>query len=181
MRIMKKQIRKRHVKIMHHKKSKLNKKTVIFWVIIAILICTVSCYILFKEKVAATVNGEKILEKRVEAVYNSLPSYSKIPKSQILQQIIDMKILAHYAEKQGYGLSDASFEDKFRKMRFSENKTASQFETEFELWGINKDDFKESIELSIFVPGVLNNNQEAARNIVENERKTAEIQIFKKY
>ena len=161
--------------------KKSNKKTLILSIVVILLILAVSYCLIFKDKVVATVNGEKISEKRVDAIYNSLPSNSKIPKAQILQQIIDMKLLAHYAEKQGYGLSNATFESELKKLLSKENKPMDEFEKELDLWGIDNDDFKESMEISIFVQGVLENNQEAAANIIENERKTADIAVHSKY
>ena len=43
------------------------------------------------------------------------------------------------------------------------------------------DDYKESMEISIFIKGVLENNAEAAANIIEQGRKTADIVIYSEY
>ena len=117
----------------------------------------------------------------MDAIYNSLPSDSKISKALILQQIIDMKILVHYAEEQGFGLSDSAFESELKKLLASQNEPIDEFRKNIELWGITMDDYKESMEISIFIKGVLENNAEAAANIIEQGRKTADIVIYSEY
>ncbi len=178
---------KKHIKYAIHRKTgkkpalKVSRNMIISSIILVLIILAVSYYFIFKEKAAATVNGEKIYERRVDAIYNSLPTGSKIPKSQILQQIIDMKLLAFYIERQGYGLSDATFESELKKLLSSQNEPIDEFKRNIALWGVTMDDYKESMEISIFVKGVLENKVEAAASIVEKERKTAEIKIFKNY
>ncbi|MBS3115439.1 SurA N-terminal domain-containing protein [Candidatus Woesearchaeota archaeon] len=179
---------KKHIKRASHKKlnksravSKSNKNKFIFLTVAVLLVLAVSYYAASRDKVAATVYGEKIYEKRVDAIYNSLPSDSKISKALILQQIIDMKILVHYAEEQGFGLSDSAFESELKKLLASQNEPIDEFRKNIELWGITMDDYKESMEISIFIKGVLENNAEAAANIIEQGRKTADIVIYSEY
>ena len=160
--------------------SKSSKNTLIFLIVI-IMIVAAAYYMLSKDNVAATVNGEKIYEKRVDAIYNSLPSGSKIPKAQLLQQIIDMKILADYIEKQGYGLSDAAFNSELNKLLSAQNEPMDQFKKNIALWGVTLEDYKESMEISIFIRGVLENNAEAVANIIEKEKKTSDVVIYSKY
>ena len=177
--------KKHHKNIKHIRaiksKPNINRTKLVVSISVLILIAAAFGYLIFKDKAAATVNGEKIYEKTVDAVYNSLPSNSKISKTQLLQQIIDTKLLANYIEKQGFGLSDATFQSELKKLLSSENKSMNEFNKELSLWGITADNFKESMEISIFVKGVLENNADAAKTIIEKERASAKVVIYSKY
>ncbi|MEK6887246.1 MAG: SurA N-terminal domain-containing protein [Nanoarchaeota archaeon] len=174
-------MKKKHSVKKHARISKSVKKPIILSVLVILIIIAAVGYLFFKNDAAATVNGEKIYEKRIDAIYNSLPAGSKISKEQILQQTIDLKILANYVEEQGFGLSDATFESEFRKFLLENGESSEDFEKNLALWGATKDDFKESMEISIFIKGVLENNNDAARLIIDRERPNASIVIYSKY
>jgi hypothetical protein len=144
---------KKHVK---HKKIeenaiRISKKS--FYIIAALIIIAIIYFIYSSSKgdVAATVNGEKIYSKRIDALYNSLPSGSNMTKSQVLQRLIDTKILVDYAKTKGFDISNDAFKKELDNRLVSSGISKNDFDKELSLLGATLEDVKDTFIIESFV------------------------------
>ena len=136
-------------------KIKINKKVIISLITLVIVITASWYYFSAQNLVAATVNGEIISEKRVEALYNSLPKENRADKKAILTRLIETKLLAQYAKDKGYYLSDTDFQKELDKRLEASNSTISGLVKELDLRGATLEDVRESIMIELFVNNII--------------------------
>ena len=136
-------------------KLKINKKTTICLLIIAVVIAASWYYFSKKDFAAATVNGEVISEKRLDALYNSLPKESRADKKAILTRLVETKLLAQYIKSKGYYLDDTDFQAELNKRLEASNTTINNLVKELDLRGATLEDVRESIMIEMFVNTVI--------------------------
>ena len=129
---------------------KLSKNTLIS-IVLLILVALAICYFTTKDKVAATVGDDVIYQKTIDAIYNSLPSNSGLTKDQILQRIIDTKVLLDYIETNGFAISDSEFQVELQKELTNSGLTKEQFEASLAASGATLDDFRDSQTIENYV------------------------------
>lgn len=155
----------------HSKKNKLNKKIIIS-VLIFLILAGIIFYAISMKNVAAVVNGEKIYIKRVDALFNSLPKGTNLTKKQILNQIIDTKVLVNYAEKNTYGLTDEKFSELLNK-KLNENKlTLDELKSQLSLMGASMQDVKDTFTIENFVNSAILPNIKLTNEDIKNFRST---------
>ncbi|MFH1211918.1 MAG: peptidylprolyl isomerase [Candidatus Woesearchaeota archaeon] len=111
-------------KVLEAKKAKPkkdNSKKIIIGAAILVVIAAVVLLIIFlpkANKVLATVNGEKITLEEVNERYGSIPAQYKavVTKQQILDQIIDEKVLVWQAEKLGIPKNKTAIDEKIESI-----------------------------------------------------------------
>ena len=142
------------MKKQHKKESKsqfkISKQKILISIIVLVLVIS-GIYLATKNKVAATVGDEVIYQKSVDAIFKSLPSSSGLTKGQILQRIIDTKVLTHYIEASGFAITDAEFEAELQNELENSGLTKEEFEDTLALSGATLDDFKDSKTIEYYV------------------------------
>lgn len=163
------------------KKYKSNKKIVLGIIVTAIILCCL--YFLFKSKVAAIVDGEKIYDDRIESIYNSLPKETKMTKQQILQQLIDTKVFVNYIEKRGFILSDDEFNKELNLRLKESGLTADDFKKQLATSGASLEDVKDTFIIEAFVKSQVQseNQKQIVYQMIETQRKLSDIKILKIY
>ncbi len=145
----------KHLIILRKPQASTRNKILISAIVI-LLIIGIIAYVSTRAEAAASVNGEKILTKRVDALYDSLPKDSNsLTKAQILQRLIDTKVLVDYAEKKGYGLTEEEFKVQLQKLLTDNKLTEKELETELALRGATLDDVRDNIIVQNFVNGAV--------------------------
>ena len=103
---------------MAKKKSKKVQKSILFTAALAIVVISVFSYLIInegnilpktdKEEIAAVVNGEEITQEELDLAYSSLPQpyASLISKEDLLEQLIDKKLLLQEAKETGITVSE---------------------------------------------------------------------------
>lgn len=130
----------------------------------------------FDTRVAATINGENILLENLEKEYTKLPPEIKLgmTKEDLLEQMIDRKLLLQEAEKKGITVSYKEFTTVLNNMK-------RQFGTEFQFNSFLKEqnttilefqnDLREQLRISKFLEGILRvtvNEEEINKFFLEN-------------
>ena len=136
-------------------KIRLNKNILISLIIIAIAIFGFSYYLSTMSFVAATVNGEKIYEKRIDTIYNSLDGSNKVDKKTILNRLIETKLFVQYIKSKGYYISDTEFQKELSKRLSVSNTTIANLVKELNLRGATLEDVRENMLVELFVNNVI--------------------------
>jgi foldase protein PrsA len=101
-------------------KSKQQLKSVTFTIILTVIVIAIFAYLINQETdldnkgIAATVNGEKITNDELEMEYSKLPEQYKevVTKEDLLNQMIDAKLLLQEAKAEGISVSDEEIEEQ---------------------------------------------------------------------
>ncbi len=131
-------------------KVSFGKKSLLYIVLLVIVIGVI-VYVSSQPKVAATVNGQKIYASHVDALYQGLPAGYSLTKTQILQQLIDNKIILTYAQTRGFVLSDSDFNAILNNELNTTNMTLQDLQQQLAKTGSTLDDVRDSIALDLFV------------------------------
>jgi hypothetical protein len=141
--------------IMHHKKvhvtHKKPRKVNVALIVILFIIAIVAAYVMLQDKAVATVNGEKISAQRVDVLYSSLAPGSTLTKQEIVQRLIDAKLLVQYIEESGYGLSEEEFQRELASRLSQSGVSEEDLKKQLALRGATLDDVKETIVIELFV------------------------------
>lgn len=97
------------------------------------------------DSVAAIVNGEEIKVGELNAAYDSLPPEYKsvLDKSDLLEQLVQTKVIYQEAVKQGIVVDENSAKLEFEKMKLQSGLTDEQVEANLANQGINEKDLLE--------------------------------------
>lgn len=138
----------------HHKvhhKPKSTKKILFISLAVVLIIISAICYFQYKGTIAASVGGENIYNKRVDALYNSLSNGSTLTKQAILLRLVDTKILVDYINKNGFGMSNEEFEKELKSRLNASGLMLEQLKKELTLAGATLSDVKDTFVIESFV------------------------------
>src|SRR3989338_6758202 len=96
-----------------------------------------------QEDVAAIVNGEVITITELNEAFDSLPSEyaGRISKTDLLNQIVQTKVIYQKAEKQGLVMSEEEVRQQFQFAKISSGLTDEQFLAGLEAQGVTEEEF----------------------------------------
>lgn len=152
-------------------RSKINVK---LWASVAVIIIIVSyvVYSSLNKDVAATVNGEKITKKRVDALYNSLPKGTNLTKTELLNKLIDTKLLVDYIKKNGYDLSEDVYTTEINNLLKSNSITLDELKKNLDLRGATIQDVRDNILIQNFVLNTISTKISVAPKDIQDYKAT---------
>lgn len=120
------------------KKEKSNIGKIVFFSLVGILVVLGIIMIILSYKdgsvtkdssAAATINGEDILLSDLENMYNRLPETTRaqVTKTELLDQMINEKVLMQEAEKQGLNVSQSEITDFLDKLLLQSGVSKQEF------------------------------------------------------
>lgn len=141
------------------RKHKVSRKKIpnrlLLQIILAAIAAVFLIYIVPSDVTVATVDGEAITKKRVDALFNSLPEGSDLTRNDIIDRLIDTKILVLYIESQGLEMSDEEFQ-LILDARLTETGTnLEDLQRDLALRGATLEDVRESFMIEKFVEEVV--------------------------
>jgi foldase protein PrsA len=158
--------------------SKWNKKSIFIISIILLIVISICAYFYFKSEIVATVNGEKISEKRLDALYNSLPFGTNLTKKATLSQLIDTKVLIDYIQDEGYELSESDFQKQLNLTLKSTNLSMNELLKQLSMRGATIQDVKENMMIQLYVKNVLDkriNVTQSQLNLFKSENPNSNL------
>jgi hypothetical protein len=175
---------------MAKKKSRPNHTKTIL--VIAFIVVVVAAYFFYstRDVLAAEIDGQKIYAQRVDVIYDTLPKEAKLTKQQILQQLIDTKVLVDYIKKQGYDFTEEEFQNLLNLRLAEGGITMDRLNQELALRGATLEDVKDTMLIEYFVETILVKdiavtdidiaNYRVAANSTASSREIADI-LFAEY
>jgi parvulin-like peptidyl-prolyl isomerase len=124
-----------------------------------------------REEVAAKVNGDKITIEDVDLLYATLSQQQEVTKSDVLQGLIQSKVIYQEAEKQGFSISKEDAMLDFDSRLLSAGLTKEQFFQGLSLQGITEEEFVEDYVVQLTVQSFIDEN---VLNSVEISQKEIE-------
>ena len=100
----------------------------------------------FGDGIAAKVNGEEITVTELNRIYDSLPEQQKalMTKDDVLEQIVQLKVIYQEAKKEGLDVSEAEANSKLDLLLTSAGITRESFIQNLDQQGISEEDFIKS-------------------------------------
>lgn len=154
-------------------------------VIVALVIVGVVAYMMTREDVAATVNGEVITMEELDNAYDSLPAeyQSAMTKAEVLEQLVQAKVIYQKAETEGFTIGDDEVNAQIAMIKLQAGMTDEQFAQALEAQGVTEEEFVAQYEKQLTVNNYLEerfvNNIEVTDEAIEKYYKD-NPEVFKK-
>lgn len=177
-------MQKKHSAAKHTVHAVQSKKKSYVPYIIAALVILVIVAVAYNSKtksdVVAAINGEKITAKRIDALYNSQPKGSALTKAQILNSIINTKVLVDYIQKKGFDMTDEQVQTALSVQLKAKNISMTSFMNDLTLRGATLEDVKDTFLIEKFmtqqvIPTIQITDADIAQVRRENNATTAGV------
>ncbi len=143
---------KKHRKIKFKRIKALPIDSKILAAAIIIIAVVASIFLIYsKDVVVAKVNGEKLYAKRVDAVFNSLPSDSNVKKNTVMWRLVDELILRDYLKNNGYWIDDEEFSEIVSIRLAESGVTLSDLKRELKSRAASLEDIRTTFMIERFV------------------------------
>ncbi|MFH1917199.1 MAG: peptidylprolyl isomerase [Nanoarchaeota archaeon] len=107
---------------------------------------------------AAMVGSEKITMQDLDQAYASIPDIyqGQISKAEILQQLIDEKLLIIDAKRKGITVPDKEVQDEITRLIATSNITDQEFEQALQEQGVTKEEFMTAFKTRLLIAKLFN-------------------------
>ncbi len=183
-----KKVKKEHTEVEHKSTGHSNpkKNNTATYVILAIVILIAIIFVYTKyypstagsgttndKTVIASVNGEDITLDELEKAYVSVPPQSQVSltKKDLLNQMIEARLLFQVAKKEGYEISDEKAKEQLELAKKASGLTEEQFQQFLTQQKISEEDLITQIKKQVTVQIFLNDTIYGKIEIEENEIK----------